>query len=161
MNDEHWMSVALEEACLCLRSLPSVAGEPNLPSDVPVGAICVHQNQIIARGHNRRELERDPTAHAEVLALRGAAAALGDWHLSGVTLYVTLEPCPMCAGAIWLARLGRVVFGAWDEKAGGCGSVFDIPRDPRLNHRPQMKGGVLENECAALLEEFFRERRSA
>jgi tRNA(adenine34) deaminase len=161
MNDEHWMAVALEEARLCLRSTSPFAGTSPLPPDVPVGAICVFENEIISRGHNRREVDQDPTAHAEVLALRAAAAALGDWHLSGVTLYVTLEPCPMCAGAIWLARVSRVVFGAWDEKAGGCGSIFDIPRDPRLNHRPQIKGGVLENECAAVLQEFFRERRLA
>lgn len=162
MNDEHWMAVALEEARLCLRSPINTSGtEPVPPSDVPVGAICVLGDQVISRGHNRRELDLDPTAHAEVLALRAAATLLGNWNLRGVTLFVTLEPCPMCAGAIWLSRVDRVVFGAWDEKAGGCGSVFDIPRDPRLNHRPQIKGGVLEGECAGMLESFFRERRSA
>ena len=150
---EFWMQEALTEARLCLRESSS------LPNDVPIGAICVKDNQIIGRGHNRRELDYDPTAHAEVLALRSAAQSLKNWHLEGVTLYVTLEPCPMCAGAIWLSRLQRVVFGAWDTRAGACGSLFDIPRDPRLNHRPQVRGGVLETECAALLQEFFAQRR--
>lgn len=152
LDDEKWMTLALAEAALCRRSDAA-------SSDVPIGAVCVLDGQVISRGHNQRELTKDPTAHAEVLALRAAAEKLGTWQLQGVTLYVTLEPCPMCAGAIWLARLDRVVFGAWDAKAGGCGSVFDIPRDPRLNHRPQMKGGVMEEPCAALLEEFFRSRR--
>jgi tRNA(adenine34) deaminase len=150
---EFWMQEALNEARLCLRE-PS-----SLPDDVPIGALCVKDNQIISRGHNRREVDKDPTAHAEILALREAAVCLDDWHLHGVTLYVTLEPCPMCAGALWLSRIERVVFGAWDARAGACGSVFDVPRDPRLNHRPQVRGGVLENECAALLHEFFHGRR--
>ena len=127
--------------------------------DVPVGAICVYQNEIIARAHNERELLGDPTAHAEVLAIRRAAAHLKTSRLDGVTLYVTLEPCAMCAGAIWLSRVSRVVFGAWDDRAGACGSVFDIARDPRLNHRPQLRGGVLERECAELLRDFFASRR--
>ncbi|MBV9868515.1 MAG: nucleoside deaminase [Abitibacteriaceae bacterium] len=150
-----------------IRQASSVNRQSNNPqsairnpqSDVPVGAVCVWQGEIIGRGHNRREVERDPTAHAEVLALQAAATHLGDWHLTGVMLYVTLEPCVMCAGAIWLARVEQVVFGAWDERAGACGSVFDIVRDPRLNHRPQLRGGVLADECAALLKEFFATQR--
>jgi len=179
-SDEVWMREALLEARHCLRAAPhspdltipnsTVDAPPDvrisdvrIPDgripDVPVGAVCVLNGQIIGRGHNRRELDGDPTAHAETLALRAAAQHLGNWRLRGVTLYVTLEPCTMCAGAIWLARVERVVFGAWDAKAGACGSLFDIPRDPRLNHRPQVRGGVLQNECAALLDEFFAAQR--
>ena len=128
-------------------------------SDVPVGALCISDNQVIARAHNRRELDNDPTAHAELLCLREAAHQLGRWNLEGATLFVTLEPCPMCAGAIWLSRVSRVVFGAWDQKAGACGSVFDIVRDPRLNHRVQLRGGVLQDECSQLLRDFFATRR--
>jgi tRNA(adenine34) deaminase len=160
MNDEFWMREAIKEAHRCLniqRSPLSVHPSP----DVPIGAVCVLENRIIGRGHNRREAEHDPTAHAEVLALREASQTLQSWRLENVTLYVTLEPCAMCAGALWLARVARLVFGAWDEKAGACGSVFDVPRDPRLNHRPQVKGGVLQNECAALLQEFFEARRNS
>ena len=156
-DDEFWMREALAEARQCLRdasSFPrSAFAVPR--SDVPIGAICVHENRVVGRGHNRREADGDPTAHAEILALREAARNLGGWRLGGVTLYVTLEPYPMCAGTLWLARVERIVFGAWDAKAGACGSLFDSPRDPRLNHRPQLKGGVLEAECAALLAEFF------
>ena len=126
----------------------------------PFGCVVVRQGEIIGRGHNRREADGDPTAHAEVLALRQASQFLKTWHLENVTLYVTLEPCAMCAGAIWLARIKRLVFGAWDEKAGACGSLFDIARDPRLNHRPQVRGGVLEGECARLLTSFFAAQRS-
>ena len=150
-TDIYWMRLALQEAQFCLR--------PDLKSDVPVGALCVLDEQIVGRGHNQRELLGDPTAHAEMLAVRAASRALGASHLDGVTLYVTLEPCAMCAGALWLARLGRVVFGAWDEKAGACGSVFDVARDPRLNHRVAVLGGVLEAECAQILREFFEMRR--
>ena len=146
------MCHALEEARLCLRP------EPEL-SDVPVGAVVVFQNQIIARGHNRREIDSSPLAHAEVLALESAASHLKRRQLQDATLFVTLEPCPMCAGACWLSRIGRIVFGAWDDRAGACGSVFDIVRDPRLNFQPQLRGGVLESECASLLQEFFRARR--
>ena len=155
--DFHWMRLALEEARLCLRS----ALDPSLPDDVPVGALCVFNGAIIGRGHNQRELSSDPTAHAETLALREAARALGASHMPEVTLYVTLEPCAMCAGALWLARAQRVVFGAWDEKAGACGSVFDVARDPRLNHILEVRGGVLEAECALVLRQFFQARRSA
>jgi tRNA(adenine34) deaminase len=158
-SDEFWMRQAIEEARACLSTHPSSL-IPYPCEDVPIGAICVFENRVIGRGYNRREGKNDPTAHAEVLALRQAAQTLQSWRLDNVTLYVTLEPCPMCAGALWLARLARLVFGAWDEKAGACGSLFDIPRDPRLNHRMQVKGGVLEAQCAALLQEFFSARRA-
>ena len=158
MNDELWMRGAIEEARKCLNIHRSSFIAPH-SEDVPIGALCVFQNQIIGRGWNRREALNDPTAHAEVLALREAAAKLGDWRLKDVTLYVTLEPCPMCAGAIWLARVSRLVFGAWDEKAGACGSLLDLPRDPRFNHRLQVKGGVLQSECAVLLSDFFQSKR--
>ena len=153
--DSYWMRAALQEARLCGRS----SQLPALPDDVPIGALCVRDGAIIGRGHNQRELLQDPTAHAETLALRAAAQTLGTSHVPDVTLYVTLEPCAMCAGALWLSRARRVVFGAWDEKAGACGSVFDVARDPRLNHQLQVQGGVLENECAQLLREFFEMRR--
>ena len=158
-DDEHWMREALEEARKCLDNPKSKIQNPKSP-DVPVGALCVLDNQIIGRGHNRREADNDPTAHAELFALRQAAQFLNSWRLENVTLYVTLEPCPMCAGAIWLARIPRIVFGAFDSKAGACGSLFDIPRDPRLNHRPQVRGGVLESGCSDLLKEFFAARRN-
>lgn len=162
-SDDFWMRQAIQEAqsCLFRPHQNSKFKTRNSPQDVPIGAVCVFENQIIGRGFNRREQDGDPTAHAEVLALRAAAAHLGDRRLENVTLYVTLEPCPMCAGALWLARISRLVFGAWDEKAGACGSIFDIPRDPRLNHRLQVRGGVLQAECAALLEEFFMARRTS
>jgi len=129
--------------------------------DVPVGAVVVKDGVVIARAENRTVRLQDPTAHAELLAIREAAAALGSWRLEGCTLYVTLEPCAMCAGAIVLARLDRVVFGAWDDKAGMVGSVGDIVRHPRLNHRAEVTGGVLRDECGDLLRRFFRDRRDA
>ena len=128
--------------------------------EVPVGAVVVHEGRPIGRAGNRTLRDQDPSAHAEMLAVRQAAAALGSWRLSGCTLYVTLEPCAMCAGVIVLGRLDRVVFGAWDELAGMAGSTGDILRHPRLNHRPQVLGGVLAEECGALLKEFFRGRRA-
>ncbi|PPF80770.1 tRNA-specific adenosine deaminase [Subtercola sp. Z020] len=125
--------------------------------DVPVGAIVLDAaGRIIGRGHNERELHSDPTAHAEIVALRQAASALGDWQLPGTTLVVTLEPCLMCAGAILAARVQRVVFGAWDEKAGAAGSVYDALRDRRLNHRVEVFAGVDADACGALLTDFFR-----
>ena len=127
--------------------------------DVPIGAVVVHGDSIIGRGRNERERREDPTAHAEVLALREAAAALGSWRVLESTLYVTLEPCAMCAGAIVLARVPRVVYGCTDPKAGAAGSVLDVLADPRLNHRPEVVGGVLADECAELLRSFFRARR--
>lgn len=128
--------------------------------DVPVGAVVVGPGgQVLARGRNAREATGDPTAHAEVLALREAAAALGRWRLDDCTLVVTLEPCAMCAGALVLARVPRLVLGAWDPKAGACGSVHDLVRDRRLNHRVEVVGGVLEAECGDLLREFFAAHR--
>ncbi|MEV2225175.1 nucleoside deaminase [Nocardia vinacea] len=129
--------------------------------DVPVGAVVFDANgRELARAANAREALGDPTAHAEILALRRAAAVVGDgWRLEGCTLAVTLEPCTMCAGALVLARVGRLVFGAWEPKTGAVGSLWDVVRDRRLNHRPQVRGGVLEAECAALLDVFFRTQR--
>ena len=128
--------------------------------DVPVGAVVLDAaRQVVGVGHNRRELDGDPTAHAEVVALRAAAARLGTWRLTGCTLVVTLEPCAMCAGALVLARVGRVVFGAWDPKAGAVGSMRDVVRDSRLNHRAEVVAGVLEVECAAQLRDFFAQHR--
>ncbi|ARC57636.1 tRNA-specific adenosine deaminase [Frondihabitans sp. 762G35] len=144
-----WMGLALEQAALTRASC-----------DVPVGAVVVDASGVvIGAGFNEREKTHDPTAHAEVLALRAAARTTGDWHLVGCTLVVTLEPCPMCAGAILAARIPRVVFGAWDEKAGAAGSVYDILRDRRLPHRAEVFAGVLAAECAALLDDFFASRR--
>lgn len=128
--------------------------------DVPVGAAVLSTDgtTVLATGHNEREATGDPTAHAEVLAIRGAAQRLGEWRLTGCTLVVTLEPCTMCAGALVQSRVDRVVYGARDEKAGAVGSVWDLVRDRRLNHRPEVIGGVLEDECASLLTRFFRDR---
>lgn len=148
--DEHWIGQALD-----------AAREAAPHDDVPVGAVLVRGGQAIAVAANRTVRDQDATAHAEVLVIRAAARALGRWRLSDCTLYVTLEPCAMCAGAIVLARVGRVVFGAWDDKAGMAGSVGDLLRHPRLNHRPEMRGGVRAEECAAALREFFRVRRDA
>ncbi len=147
-TDARWMAVALEEA-----SAAAALGE------VPVGAVVVQAGSVVARAGNRTITDGDPTAHAEVLALRAAAATIGDWRLTGCTLYVTLEPCAMCAGAIVLARVDRVVYGAWDDKAGMAGSVGDILRHPRLNHRPQVVGGVLAAEASLALRDFFGGRR--
>ncbi len=141
-------------AALAIARAAQAAGE------VPVGAVILSASgSIIASAHNQRELLHDPTAHAEVVALRHAGQALGSWNLSGCTLAVTLEPCTMCAGAIVLSRVSRVVFGAWDPKAGAAGSLWDVLRDRRLNHRPEVVSGVRADECAGLLEEFFLTRR--
>jgi tRNA(adenine34) deaminase len=143
------MAVALQEA--------RAAGAED---EVPVGAIVVRHGKVIGRAGNRTIRDRDPSAHAEMLAIRQAAAALDSWRLTGCTLYVTLEPCAMCAGAVVLGRLERVVFGAWDNAAGMAGSAGDILRHPRLNHRAEVLPGVLAEECGALLGEFFRARRT-
>jgi tRNA(adenine34) deaminase len=130
-------------------------------ADVPVGAVVVDSSgAVLGRGHNQREATGDPTAHAEILALRAAAAARGEWRLEGCTLVVTLEPCTMCAGAIVLARLDRVVFGAYDPKAGAVGSLWDVVRDRRLNHRPEVVGGVMADETGARLRDFFGRHRA-
>jgi tRNA(adenine34) deaminase len=149
-DDEVWMRKALREA--------EAAGSVG---EVPVGAIVVHKGRIIGRGHNQRETLNDPTAHAEMIAITAAAGELESWRLIECTLYVTLEPCAMCAGAIVLARIPRLVFGAKDPKAGACGSVLDITQHPRLNHRVAPETGVLADECAHVLSEFFKKRRLA
>ncbi len=148
MNDVEVMSRALEEARRALEH-----------GDVPVGAVVVHDGAIIAARHNERELLADPTAHAEVLALRDAAAVLGRWRLDDCTLVVTLEPCVMCAGALLNARVGRLVYGAADVKAGATASLYNVCADPRLNHNPQVSHGVGAAESASLLEQFFASRR--
>jgi len=142
------MRAAIQEARRCLDA-----------DDVPVGAVVARGDRIVGAGGNGRERLQDPTAHAEVLALREASRAVGSWHLEGYTLYVTLEPCAMCAGALVLSRIDRVVFGATDPKAGFAGSLGNLVQDPRLNHRPELTGGVLADDCAELLTSFFRERR--
>jgi tRNA(adenine34) deaminase len=147
-EDDRWMGVALDEA-----RLANDAGE------VPVGAVIVRDGVELSRSGNRTVRDQDPTAHAEALVVRAAATALESWRLEGCTLYVTLEPCAMCAGAIVLARVDRVVFGAWDERAGMAGSVADILRHPKLNHRPEVLAGVRAVECGELLTGFFRSRR--
>jgi len=142
------MEVALAEARAAERH-----------GDVPIGAAIYRGDELLARAGNEREVRRDPTAHAEVLAIRAAAERLGGWRLPGTVLYVTLEPCAMCAGAIVLGRIPTVVFGTPDPKAGAAGSILDVLGEPALNHRPQVVGGVREEECAALLREFFTSRR--
>jgi tRNA(adenine34) deaminase len=130
------------------------------PDDVPVGAVILDEaGMVIARAHNRREADRDPTAHAEIVAIRQAAQALGSWRLTDLTLVVTLEPCTMCAGAVTAARLRRLVYGAEDGRAGAVGSLWDVLRDTRLNHRPEVLGAVLAEECGAVLRDFFAARR--
>lgn len=146
--DHPFMRLALEEA-----SRATAVGE------VPIAAIIVRNNDVLAAAHNLRESLQDPTAHAEMIVIRKAAEQLRSWRLTDTTLYVTLEPCPMCAGAIMQSRIARLVFGAWDAKAGACGSLFDIPTDRRLNHRVEVVGGVLETESQTLLQEFFRPKR--
>jgi tRNA(adenine34) deaminase len=147
-RDEWFMRLAIREAERALEH-----------DDVPIGAVVVHDGEVIGAGHNQREVRQDPTAHAEVLALRQAATALGSWRVLDSVLYVTLEPCAMCAGAIVLARVPRVVYGTSDPKAGAAGSVLDVLAHPRLNHRPELAGGLLDVECAALLTDFFGTRR--
>ena len=143
-TDEHWMREAIAEARLAEGK-----------GEVPVGAVIVHEDRIIGRGHNLRELSQDPTTHAEMIAIREAAEALGSWRLIDTTLYVTLEPCPMCAGALVNARVPRVVWGCNDPKAGATETLYTIGSDPRLNHRFECVSGVLRDECSALLSGFF------
>jgi tRNA(adenine34) deaminase len=147
-RDEHFMRLALREAERALEH-----------DDVPIGCVVAHEGEVIAAAGNERELRGDPTAHAEVLALREAARVLGGWRLTGTALYVTLEPCAMCAGAIVLGRVQRVVYGTADPKAGAAGSVMDVLAEPRLNHRPEVAGGLLAEESAELLRAFFSVRR--
>jgi tRNA(adenine34) deaminase len=144
-----------------IRNALDLARDAAKRNEVPVGAVVVRNGAIIGAATNRTVRDQDPTAHAEVLAIREASAKLDSWRLDDCTLYVTLEPCAMCAGAVILSRMKRVVFGAWDEKAGMAGSVGDLLRHSRLNHKPEVRGGVLAQECGALLEEFFQTHRSA
>lgn len=148
-----------EAEAAAMRTALAEAAEAARHGDVPVGAAVLADGEVIARRHNERELQRDPTAHAELLALRDAAAARGAWRLDGATLLVTLEPCPMCAGAALAARLDRIVFGAADPKAGACGSLYNLAADPRLNHEITVTGGFLADEAAELLRRFFAARR--
>jgi tRNA(adenine34) deaminase len=147
-RDEWFMRLAIREAERALDH-----------DDVPIGAVVMREGEVIGAGHNERELRQDPTAHAEMLALREAATAVGSWRVLDSVLYVTLEPCAMCAGAIVLARVPRVVYGTVDPKAGAAGSVLDVLAEPRLNHRPEVSAGLLAAECAALLTDFFGSRR--
>jgi tRNA(adenine34) deaminase len=147
-KDEYFMRLALREAARALEH-----------DDVPIGALVVREGEVIGSGHNERELRADPTAHAEMIALREASRALGSWRVLDAVMYVTLEPCAMCAGAIVLARVPRVVFGATDPKAGAAGSVFDVLDEPRLNHRPRVEAGLLAADSADLLRTFFASRR--
>jgi tRNA(adenine34) deaminase len=147
-RDEYFMRLALREAERALEH-----------DDVPVGCVIAHEGEVLAAAPNERELRGDPTAHAEVLALREAATRLGTWRIGGTVLYVTLEPCAMCAGAIVLGRVPRVVYGATDQKAGAAGSIIDVLGEPRLNHRPVVGGGLLAEDSAELLRAFFATRR--
>ena len=145
---EKWMRIALEEAQSARRE-----------GEIPVGAALVYGDELICRAHNRREQDHDPTAHAEILCMREAARVLGDWRLRDCTLYVTLEPCPMCAGAMVMSQLGQCVWGAADERQGCCGSVYDLPADPSLHASTRWRGGLLAADCADLISGFFKERR--
>jgi tRNA(adenine34) deaminase len=147
-RDDYFMRLALREA-----------EQASQHEDVPIGAVLVQGGEVVAAAHNERELRQDPTAHAEIVLLREAARAAGTWRLLETVLYVTLEPCAMCAGAIVLARVPRVVYGARDPKAGACGSVLDVLGEPRLNHRPEVAGGLLAQDCGELLSAFFATRR--
>jgi tRNA(adenine34) deaminase len=147
-RDDYFMRLALREAELA-----------SAHEDVPIGAVVVRGGEVIAAAHNERELRADPTAHAEIIALREAARVVGSWRVLDAAMYVTLEPCAMCAGALVLARVARVVYGARDPKAGACGSVLDVLSEPRLNHRPEVADGLLAAECSELLSAFFSTRR--
>jgi tRNA(adenine34) deaminase len=149
-TDNDYMQLALREAQAAFDA-----------DEAPVGAVIVHEGRVIGRAHNQKELLRDPTAHAEMLAITQACEALDNWCLAGATMYVTLEPCAMCAGAMVLARLGRLVYGASDPKAGACGTVLDVVRNPLLNHRVEVAAGVLADECGAILTDFFQVKRNA
>ncbi|HPS55856.1 MAG TPA: tRNA adenosine(34) deaminase TadA [Sedimentisphaerales bacterium] len=148
-SDEKFMKAAIDAAFIA---------EEN--GDVPIGAVVVHENKVIARGYNQRHLLNDPTAHAEIIALTGAAEVIGNWRLNGCTMYVTLEPCPMCAGALVNARVDRLVYGCDDPKAGACKSLYNIVQDKRLNHCLDVTAGVMARECSTILSEFFQRRRN-
>ena len=160
VRDDHRVQDRPEDVAALRRALDEAraAGDSG---EVPIGAVVVDASgTVIGVGRNEREATNDPTSHAEVVALRAAGAALGDWRLEGCTLAVTLEPCPMCAGAAWLARVDRVVFGAWNPDYGAAGSLWDVLRDGRLNHRPEVVAGVLADECQTLVAQFFADRRT-
>lgn len=160
MGHDRGVQVRAEDVAAVRRALDE-ARAAAAAGEVPIGAVVVAADgTVIGTGRNEREATHDPTAHAEVVAIREAAAHLGTWRLDGATLAVTLEPCPMCAGAAWLSRVDRVVFGAWNEEYGAAGSLWDVLRDGRLNHRPEVVAGVLAGECAALLSDFFASRRT-
>ncbi|MCC6574724.1 MAG: tRNA adenosine(34) deaminase TadA [Planctomycetes bacterium] len=148
LTDADFMRLALNEAMKAFEL-----------EEVPIGAVIVRDGRVVGRGYNLREKLKDPTAHAEMIAITAASEAVGDWRLEDCTLYVTLEPCPMCAGAIVNSRVARVVYGAADPKAGACGSLFNLVQDSRLNHRVELVSGVMAEDCGALLKEFFRARR--
>jgi tRNA(adenine34) deaminase len=148
-SNEHFMRLAIDQAKIA---------EEN--GDVPIGAVIVYKEQIIAKAYNQREQLKDPTAHAEIIALTQAAAALENWHLNGCTIYVTLEPCPMCAGALVLSRIDRLVYGCDDPKTGACKSLYNIVQNDRLNHRVEVSSGILADECSQQLQEFFKRRRT-
>jgi tRNA(adenine34) deaminase len=148
-DDEQFMRAAIEAAMVAQDN-----------GDVPIGAVIVHENLIIAKAYNQKEQLQDPTAHAEIIALTQAAAALENWHLHDCTMYVTLEPCCMCAGALVLSRMDRLVYGCDDPKAGACKSLYNIVQDERLNHRLEVQAGLLEEECSQLLQNFFERRRN-
>ena len=147
-KDKHFMQLAIEQAQIA---------EEN--GDVPIGAVIVYKNQIIGKAYNQREQLKDPTAHAEIIALTQAASFMENWHLNGCTMYVTLEPCPMCAGALVLSRMDRLCYGCSDPKSGACGSLYNIVQDQRLNHRVEVTGGVMEKQCRQQLQKFFAKRR--
>ncbi|PKL50897.1 MAG: tRNA adenosine(34) deaminase TadA [Planctomycetes bacterium HGW-Planctomycetes-1] len=147
-QDQHFMRAAIDQANIALEN-----------DDVPVGAVIVCENKIIAKGYNQRQQLNDPTAHAEIIALTAAAEHIGHWRLLNCTIYVTLEPCPMCAGALVLARINRLVFGCDDPKTGACGSLYNIVQDNRLNHRLEITKGVLADDCSKLLQDFFSVKR--
>jgi len=149
-QDEQFMKAALGQAGIALEN-----------GDVPIGAVIVHQNKIIAKGYNQRHQLNDPTAHAEIIALTAAAQYIGNWRLQGCSIYVTLEPCPMCAGALVLARIERLIYGCDDPKAGACGSLYNIVQDKRLNHRLEITKGILADQCTAILQAFFKNKRNS
>ena len=150
-----------QEDAFYMRAALAEAAQAYALGEVPIGAVLVDETgEIVARGHNLRERDHDATAHAEMIAIRAACERLGRWRLSGLTLYVTIEPCPMCAGAIVMSRMDRVVYGGTDYKAGACESLFNIPGHPALNHHPEVTAGVLAEECAGIMKRFFRERRA-
>jgi tRNA(adenine34) deaminase len=147
--DIQYMNMAIDQACIAREN-----------GDVPIGCVIVYANQVIAKAYNQREQLADPTAHAEIVALTQAAAHIGSWRLNGCTIYVTLEPCPMCAGALVLARIDRLVYGCDDPKTGACKSLYNIVQDPRLNHRLEVASGICGEKCSGQLQEFFRSRRN-